>query len=110
MKRRVLCFTLICIVLLCGSCSRQPSYPLDADLDAFFLSHIEQYTAAADILWEYGEPVLGEQEDGEYEWETSWLIHPAHPEMAIDSPFFLNFFTKEQWQVVSDAYHLTGSP
>lgn len=79
-------------------------------MDTFFLSHIDQYTAAAEILWEYGEPLVGEQEAGEYEWETSWSIHPGHRDMAIDSPLYLNYFTKEQWKIVSDAYCLTTPP
>ena len=84
------------------SCSKPSSYPLDVDMDAFFLSHIVQYTAVAEILQEFGVPLVGEQE-----WDTRWEINPSHPDMAIDSTIFLNYFTKEQWQIVSDAYHLT---
>ena len=110
MKRIFLCLALICLAILCVSCEEPPSYMLAADIDAVFLSHMDQYTAAAEILWEYGAPLVGEQEEGEYEWETSWMIHPAHPKWAIDSPVFLNYFTQEQWQIVSDAYHLTMPP
>lgn len=110
MKRLFLYFALICTAMLCGSCVKPPSYPPAVDIDTVFLSHIDQYTAAAEILWEYGEPLVGEQEAGEHEWETSWSIHPDHPDIAIDSPLFPNYFTQEQWQIVSGAYRLAGSP
>ena len=75
------------------------------EVDTVFMSHIDDFTAAAEILWLNGESLVGSQES-EYRWE----IHPAHPERDINSPVFLNYFTEEQWQIVSDAYYLTDSP
>ena len=107
MKRAFLCFVLICIVLLCSSCEKPASYPLDTDMDAFFQSHMDEYTAAAEILWEYGEQMIGKQKFDSH--KNSWRISTADPEIAIDSPLYLNYFTKEQWQIVSHAYLLTKS-
>lgn len=105
MKSVFLCFVLICTAILCSSCVKPRSYLLATDIDTVFMSHIDQYTAAAEILWAYGAPLVGEQEP---EWR--WSIHPDHPDRAIDSPLFLNYFMQEQWQIVSDAYRLAGSP